>query len=360
MGGVVAPVGAHPGRPAVELGQRALDSAVARLGQLDLYTVAGGDVEVAELLADEQVLELRVLLEIGLVAAVADEVERRDGDVDMAAVEELPHVPVEEREHERANVRPVHVGVGHDDDPVVAELRQVELVADPGADHLHERLDLGVREHLVDPVLLGVDDLAAQREDRLVRLVARLLRGAAGGVALDDEELGQLRVADLAIGELLRHPAAERALAPGQVARLARRHPRPGGGDRLRHDLLRVVRVLLEEHRQAGVDRRLDEPAYPRVAQLGLGLPLELRVLELHGDDGGESLAHVLALEVVLLLLQQPLVARVLVQRPRQRRVEAGEVGAALAGVDVVREREDRLRVLVVPLHRHLDVAAVV
>ena len=43
-----------------------------------------------------------------------------------------------------------------------------------------------------------------------------------------------------------------------------------------------------------------------------------------------------------------------------QRGVEAGEMRAALGGVDVVGEREDRLDVLRVPLHRDLDLALVI
>src|SRR5207249_8041533 len=106
-----------------------------------------------------------------------------------------------------------------------------------------EKLDLGVREDLVDPVLLGVDDLPAQRQDRLVRLVARLLRGAAGRVALDDEQLRELGVAHLTVGELLRDLAAEGALAAGQVAGLARSLPGARGRDRLLEDLVGRLRV---------------------------------------------------------------------------------------------------------------------
>jgi hypothetical protein len=94
--------------------------------------------------------------------------------------------------------------------------------------------------------------------------------------------------------------------------------------------------------------------------QLRLRLPLELRVLELHRDDSGKAFADVVTFEVVLLLLQQPHVARDLVQRARQRRVEAGEVRTALVRVDVVRKGVDRLLVRRVPLHRHLDVALLV
>ena len=101
-------------------------------------------------------------------------------------------------------------------------------------------------------------------------------------------------------------------------------------------------------------------PADPGVPELRLRLALELRVAQLDGDHGGEALADVLALEVVLLLLQQPLLARVLVERAGQRRLEAGEVRAALGRVDVVREREHRLDVRRVPLHRDLDGALLV
>ena len=36
--------------------------------------------------------------------------------------DDLPHVAVEERQQQRADVRAVHVGIGHDDDLVVARL----------------------------------------------------------------------------------------------------------------------------------------------------------------------------------------------------------------------------------------------
>jgi hypothetical protein len=287
-----------------------------------------------------------------------DLVERRHGDVDVAAVDQLRHLPVEERQDERADVRAVDVGVGHHDHAVVAQLRDVELVADPGADRGDHRLDLVVGEDLVDPVLLRVDDLSAQGQDRLVGAVAAHLGRAARGVALDDEELGRLGILDRAVGELARERAVlERALAARQLARLPRCLARPRGGDRLRDDLARVLRVLLEELGELRVHGRLDEAGDRRVAELRLRLALELRVRELHRDDGCEALANVLALEVVLLLLQQPFVLGVLVQRARERRTEALQVGAALVGVDVVRERVDGVDVGGVPLHRHLDVA---
>ena len=121
------------------------------------------------------------------------------------------------------------------------------------------------------------------------------------------------------------------------------------------HDLARLGRVLLEELAEQAVDGLLDQSLDPGVAELGLGLALELRLGELHRDHRGQALADVLAAEVLVLLLEHALVAGVGVEGPRQRRAEAGEVRATLVGVDVVREGEDGLLVGGVPLHRDLD-----
>jgi len=181
---------------------------------------------------------------------------------------------------------------------------------------------------------------------------------AAGRVALNEEELGDLRVVDLAVGKLARERGVlKRALASRQLARLARGLASARGLDALVDDLPGVARVLFEKLGQPLVDDLLHEPAHPRVSELRLRLPLELRVAQLDGDDRGQPFAHVLALEVVLLLLQQALLARVPVQRAGERPFETGEVGAALMGVDVVGEREDRLHVGAVPLHGNLDLA---
>ena len=231
-------------------------------------------------------------------------------------LDELPHGAVDEREDQRPDVGAVDVGVGHHDDPAVADVLDRELVAEAGADRRDHRLDLVVREHLVDPVLLAVDDLPAQRQDRLVGAVAGLLGGAAGAVALDDVELAEVCVLERAVGELARERRVlERALAARQLAGLAGRLAGPRGRDGLHDDLPRLGRVLLEELGELLVDGLLDEAADPRVAELRLRLALELRVAQLDGDHGREPLADVLALEVVLLVLQEALVARVLVER---------------------------------------------
>jgi hypothetical protein len=68
-----------------------------------------------------------------------------------------------------------------------------------------------------------------------------------------------------------------------------------------------------------------------------------------------KSLSDVFTREVLVLLLEDALAPGVVVDRAGERVLEALEVGAALVRVDVVREREHRVRVAGVPLQRDLD-----
>ena len=88
----------EPRHPAVELVQHADEAAVARLGELLRLARAVGHVHVLDALADEHVLELRLLLDVPLLAPDLHAIEGRDGDVHVAALDELLHLAVEERE----------------------------------------------------------------------------------------------------------------------------------------------------------------------------------------------------------------------------------------------------------------------
>ena len=113
--------------------------------------------------------------------------------------------------------------------------------------------------------------------------------------------------------------------------------------------------VAIEPVAEAVADDALHESLGLGVAELGLGLALELRLGELDRDDRGQALADVVAGEVVVLLLEDALLPRVLVDQRGQRGAEALFVGAALVRVDRVGVGVDALGVRVGPLHRDLE-----
>ena len=310
---------------------------------------------------DQPALEVAVVPDVMLAPSAFDAVQRRLRDVDVSVGDQIAHLAVEEREQQRPDVRAVHVGVGHDHDPVVPELREVEvLLADPAAERRDHRLDLVAAQHLVEPRLLDVQDLPLDREHRLEPAVPPLLGRSAGRLAFDDEQLAPRRVALLAVGQLAgKRAVVERPLAPHEIARLAGRLAGPCGLDRLVDDPFGGGRVLLQVRSELVVENRLHDPLDFGVAQLRLGLPFELRLGDLDADDGDQPFADVVAADALLEVLGQVLLVRVGVDRVRQRRAEAGQMGAALPGVDVVGERVDRVGVAVVPLERDLRVDAV-
>ena len=306
---------------------------------------------------DEIIVERAVILHIDFGTAARDFVERRLGDVEMPRLDDLRHLTIEEGEQQRADMRAVDVCVGHDDDLVVAQLFEVEiLAADAGAQRLDERADFLRREHAIEARALDVQDLALEREDRLIMAIAPLLGRSACGVTLDEEEFGLGRIAFLAVGKLagergdIHHP-----LAPGKLARLAGGFARGGGVNHLLDDRLGVRGIFLEPF-----GHLVRHQAFERLAHLGrdelvLGLRAELGIGQLDRDDRGQPFAHVVAGERDLFLLQQPRFLGIAVERARQRGAEGGEMGAAIALRDVVGEAEDVFVIAVVPLQRDLD-----
>ena len=257
-------------------------------------------------------------------------------------------------------MRAVDVGICHEHDLVVAELFEVAfVVADAASDGGDQRLDLLVLEDAVRARLFHVQELASDRDDRLVLAVAAALGGTACGLTFDDEEFADLRVVGFAVGELAGEGEPfEGALALDFLAGAARGFTGAGRHDRLLDDLAGDVRVFLEEGGEAFADDGVHDALDFAVAELGLGLAFELGIRDLAADNGGEPFLHVLAGHG-LVALDEALRLRVVVHGARERGLEPGHVGAALARADVVRVAEDVFLELGVVLHGDLDVDAV-
>ncbi len=262
----------------------------------------------------------------------------------MALLDEGAHIAEEEGEHQGADVRAVHIGIGHDEHFVIPQLGDIKLFSDAAAQSQHHRHQLVVAIDAVGAGLFHVEHLAPQWEDGLNGRVTAHLGRAACRIALDDEDLGTGGVFFTAVRQFSGHPAGlEGTLAAHQLTGLLGGGAGAGGLGGLFKDGLCHAGVLLEELHQLGVDHIGDEGANFRIAQLGLGLALELSLLQLHGDDADEALADVSAGEVLVLVLQQTVAAAIIVEDAGQAAAEAFFVGAAVGGVDVVGEAQHQL-----------------
>ncbi len=295
-----------------------------------------------------------VVLQIALFAADLDLVQRRLGDVDVATLHQLGHLAVQQRQQQGADVRAVDVRVGHDDEAVVAQLVDVEVRADAGAQRGDQGGDLLAGDEAVEAGLFHVQHLAAQRQDGLELAIAALLGRAACGVALDDVQLAQRGILFLAVGQLAGQAGAfQHALPAGHFARLARGFAGAGGLDDLGAQRLGVVGVLQQPGFQRAGHGFFDGRTHFAGHQLVLGLAAELGLGHLHRQHAGQAFAHVVAGGLDLGLLGQFVVGDVLVDDAGHRRAQPGQVRAAVALRDVVGEAQHAFAVAVVPLHRH-------
>ena len=117
-------------------------------------------------------------------------VQRRAGDVDVSPFHKLPLVAIEERENQRANVGTIHISISHDHDAVIPQIFHIELFTlDAQAEGRDQGLNLGVLVNLGVIGFLNIQNLAPQRQDRLVAAITPLLGGATCGVTLNDINL---------------------------------------------------------------------------------------------------------------------------------------------------------------------------
>ena len=96
--------------------------------------------------------------------------------------------------------------------------------------------------------------------------------------------------------------------------------------------------------------------------QFAFGLPFKLRLRQLHADHGDQTFAHVVAGQIFFHVFEQAHLLSGIVDGAGQGRAESGKMRAAIDGIDVVREAENRLRIRVVVLQPdlHVDAVAVV
>ena len=134
-----------------------------------------------------------------------ESVQRRHGHIHVTSGDHRAHVAEEQRQIQGCDMRAVHIGIGHDDDLVVADFVQVEILAVTAADRGDQRFDGFRLHHAVKACTLSVEDFASQRQDGLRDRVASLNCGAACGVTLHDEQFAFFRIVGLAILQFVWH-----------------------------------------------------------------------------------------------------------------------------------------------------------
>src|SRR4030095_9457427 len=158
----------------------------------EILKLAGGDFaesfETRDFGAGAERIYRGLLLLLGVTIPgdllVADAEERRLQDEEVIVPNDVGEELEEEREQQQADVHAVHVGVGGDDDLVVAQPVEPFLDIQRGLEEV--KLLVLVDDFFREAV--SVERFAFQREDGWCLHVARRGERAGGRVAFDDEE----------------------------------------------------------------------------------------------------------------------------------------------------------------------------
>jgi hypothetical protein len=219
-------------------------------------------------------------------------------------LDERAHVAEEQGEQQGADVSAVDIGVAHDDDLAVAGRLEIEGPPRPGADDLDDRRALGVLQHVGDRGLLDVEDLASDRQQRLVILeraslaVPRALSPST--MNSSDRSTSWVRQSASLAGRV----EDSRAVLRRWVSLCWRALIRAFISETTFSSSSACMSLVVALGRgEAGVELLLDTLAttarHRRGAEDLLGLTLELRLGQPDGDDCGQPGEDVVLLDLV-------------------------------------------------------------
>ena len=237
--------------------------------------------------------------------ALLDRIQRRLRNVNVAALDEFLHVPKEERQQQRADVRTVDVGVGHQDDLAVADFARIEVVfRNAGAQRRDHATNFFVGQHLVVAGFFHVENFTFERQNGLEAAVAPLLGGATCGFSLDQIKLATFRITLGTIRQLAgKASAIQHAFAASQIASLAGSFTRARRVDGFVDHLAGYSCVLLKERTEFFVDERLHNACDIGI-QLAFGLTFKLRLRQLYADHGDQAFANVIARQILFYVFE--------------------------------------------------------
>ena len=198
-------------------------------------------------------------------------------------------------------MRAVDIGIGHDDDLVVAQFGDIEIVVDSGSECRNHRFDLGIGINFIETCFLHIQDFSTQRQDRLRCTASCGFCGTARGISLNQEDLTVFRILVGTVCQFSRQGhAIQRGFSSRQVTRFSCGLSGTLGKQGFFDNRLCNSRVLLQEQFELCAHDIIDSSSRLAVSEFLLRLALELRLLDFDADNRRHTLADVFSGQVRL------------------------------------------------------------
>ena len=197
---------------------------------------------------------------------------------------------------------PVHIGIRHQYDFIVTQLRDIKVIAisfrEPAAKGIDHGLDFRIGKYLVHGGFFHVEDFSPDGQDGLILTVPGCFGRASGRISLNNENLAFFRVPALTVGQLAVTVKGELGFGQHVGLGLFLGAAYPGRLFRTANHALKHFHVAVKIQLQLVPCHGKHGFGSVRAGHLGLGLSLEYGVRVLDGHDRRHAVAGIRAREV--------------------------------------------------------------
>ena len=112
----------------------------------------------------------------------------------MSLLDQFRHETIDKSQHQRSDMRPVHIGIRHNNDLIIPQLCDIEILMDACTESSNHGFDLFISVDPVKPCLLHIQNFTAKRQNCLCGTASCGLGRAPCGISLYDINLTVFRI----------------------------------------------------------------------------------------------------------------------------------------------------------------------
>ena len=278
----------------------------------------------------------------------------------MSLLDQFRHETIDKSQHQRSDMRPVHIGIRHNNDLVVPQLADIKIIMNPRAESRDHGFDLSIGINFIQSRLFHIQDFTAKRQNSLRRTASGSLGRTACRISLHDIDLAILRIFIGTVRQLTRKSAPfQRRLTPCQIPRLSGRLSGTLRQNRLLADRLGNRRILLQEIGELFTDHTVNRSSGFRIPQLLFRLSFKLRIFHLYTDNSRQTFPDILSGKIRFTVFQQFISACIIVKSLRQRIPETYQMRTALRCINIIDKSIYAFVIGIIMLQGHLNIHAV-
>ena len=270
----------------------------------------------------------------------------------MSLFNQLRHEPIKKRKHKRGNMCPVYIGIRHNDNFVIAKLRDIKILMDACSKCSNHGANLRIAVDSVQSCLLNIQNFSPKRKNRLRSSVTCGFCGTPCRVSLYDKYFTVFRIFIRAVCKLSwQRKAIQGCFSSGQFSGLSCRFSGSLRNYGFFNNNFSDIRMLLQINTKLLTDNSIYSPSCLAVSELLLGLSLKLRIFNFNADNRCQSFTDIFSGKVFLAVFQQLHFSSIIIKGSCNGLPESYDMHAAFRCKNIIDKSIHRLIIGIIMLH---------